>query len=219
MSWIALIISTFLLFSSESHAAGKNPVPKRLFGVELGQVFTGSNDDPKGNLPIKKWTGNHKFLGAGFHYYFEPLKEYKAFKYVERNEEKAKYFKTSFSLYTYRIIPEHVSSISDHNKQTTFDFMVSSINWEDPIEDSSKGYYWAIDLCRLLSADLRVEPEILDMNSMKDYRCYFREDDRELSVWSFGTISLDYIREKRDRLQDKFKNQIDQLRANEIKPY
>jgi hypothetical protein len=220
MNWILLITVVLSLSSSYSHASGKSPVPKSLFGVELGQVFTASIENPAGNLPIKQWTGSRRVLGAGIHYYFEPLKKYKAFEYVEkRGNQEVDYFETSFSLYNFQLIPENIQTITQLNEQKTFDFLVSKINWEVPIRDESKGYFWAIDICNLLASDLRVEPQILDLSSISDYRCIFREDDRELEVWSFGNISLQYVREKFDRLNGEFQNHLNQLRANEIKPY
>jgi hypothetical protein len=220
MNLILLATVVLSLSSPLSYASGKSPVPKSLFGVELGKVFTASIANPAGNLPIKRWTGSKRVLGAGIHYYFEPLKEYKAFEYVEkRDHQDNDYFETSFSLYNFQLIPENIQTITQFDEQETFDFLVSKINWEVPIKDESKGYFWAIDICNVLASDLRVEPQILDMGAINDYRCIFREDDRELEVWSFGNISLQYVREKFDRLNDKFQNRLNQLRANEIKPY
>lgn len=219
MNWIALIISTFLLFSSESHARGSTPVPKSLFGVELGQVFTATRENPTGSLSIKQWTGSKRFLGAGLHYYFEPLKKYKAFEYLEKNEGDSEYYETSFALYNFQIIPENIKDLSELESLETSDFLVSKIYWQVPFDDDSTGYYWALDLCQVFASDLRVEPKILNMSSIKDYQCIFSEEDRELTVWSFGLVSLKYVKEKFDRLNDKFQSQIDKLRANEIKPY
>lgn len=202
-----------------SQAVGTNPVPKTLFGVELGHVFTASEDNPAGDLQIEKWTGSKRFLGAGVHYYFKPLRTYKEFEYIENNPNGNEYFETSFRLYNFQIIPDGVRNISELEQLKTFKSLISLISWSVPFDDNEKGYYWAWDMCKVFSADISVEPMILDMYDLKNYRCIFKQDDRELEIWSFGSITLQYTSDKRDNLQDSLQNQINQLRANDIKPY
>src|SRR5215813_4767300 len=122
-------------------AADNQKFPDSLFGVKLGGVYnirSGNECKDVGNMPVKKCGGIQKFLGNGFHYYFEPLKEYKAFRYVERPEKPGdEYFQTSFSSYLLPVIPEKVKNLEEL-ESIQVNWEVTTIVWTDVVDKTAK---------------------------------------------------------------------------------
>ena len=139
------------VFFQPLSAADNQKFPDSLFGVNLGGIYNlGSGNDSKdvGNIPVKKFTGMQQFLGSGLHYYFEPLKDYKAFRYVERRENPDdEYFTTSFSAYILPVIPEKTKSL-DGLEKVVVNWEVISIVWTDILDkngNKKEEYFWAVD--------------------------------------------------------------------------
>lgn len=206
----------------------KQDVPTKLFDIELGKIYDlGDDKNPNGNIPITKMAGTSKFAGEGFHYYFEPQKEYNWFKYAEDKKNDNNFYKTSFSLYILPLIPDTIKTLSELNEQyksRKLNYEVAGIRWNDGFQEDNKNnenYYWAKELCETFTLEINQKPKILDDFERKWYQCEFVHNGRELKVFGYGfrSISLDYVNEKFDKKNNEIRDKIRLLNLKENKPY
>lgn len=217
-SFIVLIILTGAMYAKE--------VPKKLFEIELGKVYDMSK------IPVKKVTGVQKFLGFGTHYFFQPKKEYSAFKYEEiKVNPSDEYFKSSFRLYLLPIYPKEFDI--NKIKQSDIKWEVSVIEWSESEGDALRkrnedktraenAYYWAIDICKTFKNDLGLEPKIIDFPDDHWYLCEFTQDNRLFKVSSSlksKSMSLEYTKEYHDKRNDEIDKFIRKKQAETIRPY
>jgi hypothetical protein len=195
--------------------------PESLFGVQLGGIYTVGQDNI-GTMPVKNFTGMKQFLGSGINYYFEPLKDYKAFKYVEkRKSPDDAYFETSFRLYLFPIIPSTLKNAKEllmHNLK----WEVATIAWSDTTEKKEDAYFLAIDLCKNIRIDLEREPKIIDIYEYKRYRCTFVEGHKELTIDNSGEdkyFALSYTKTVFDKKDNAIDTMLRKYHMKEIKPY
>jgi len=213
----------FLFFSALSFAEEPRGVPEALFEIKLGGVYDVGDSENKqhGNIPIKKFTGMNRFLGNGIHYYFEPKKEYKIFKYIEkRNKPEDQYYETSFRLYLLPVVPSSITT-KEQLENAKLNWEVTVIEWSNDAIAKEDAYFWAIDLCKTFEVGISVKPEITDSFDEKWYQCIFSSGDREFKVSSSlpRSISLSYkkdVWEAKNNAVDRF---IRKLKLDEIRPY
>jgi hypothetical protein len=229
-----ILITVLLLTSSVSMADESRDVPKKLFGISLGGIYDlgDPDDNDLGNLPVKKFTSLEVFMGQGVHYYFQPNKEYKIFKYVEYvKKPEDHFFKTSFRLYLLPVIPSTITTNEQFNK-VKLNWEVTSIQWWDypgklselSVDAKEKlkreAYYWAIDLCKTFKVDISVKPEIYN-NNLDYYECTFSHGDREFKVTNrpFKNLKLSYKDEVFNKKDEAVEKMIRKIEADEIRPY
>jgi hypothetical protein len=229
----SFFLCAFLMCTAtRSETTGK--VPNSLFGVKLGAIYAPSEGNEIGDMPVKKITGTKGFIGQGFQYYFEPLKVNSYFPYIEnkKNPEKND-LENSHKLYLLPIIPDSVTS-SKELETLNFKYLVTSISWYDEskarhdmqgkseleIKTKDTEYYWAMDMCKTLGADISVHPVILDSYADKSYECTFIENDRELKIsnWYRKKITLAFKGAVFDKLNRSVETQFRKLKAKEILP-
>lgn len=212
-----------LLLSSLSLAEESRGVPEKLFGIKLGGLYDIGDLKSKdiGNLPIKKITGEQRFLGRGIHYYIQPKEVYKEFEYVEKREKpEDQYFRTSFRLYLLPVIPATATTMKQL-ENTKVNWEVTDIEWSNDAKTEEDAYFWAFNLCKTFKADILVEPKIKDYFENKFYECTFSSGDRDFKVSSAysRTVSLSYKQEVFETKNGRVDQIIRKLEAGEIRPY
>lgn len=212
-----------LLFGS---LYAKQNVPSQLFGIELGKVYDVTDENHIGNIPVKKFTGLNQWVHMD--YYFEPKKEYKMFRYVEKKEKPDdKFYTSSFSLYLFPVIPETIQSMTELKNLQRINYEIGGIRWSDGFDEEGKdkdNYFWAKELCKTFELDIIQKPEVLDYYKVGGsywYQCKFTFEGRVLAIdgRSYRAISLDYAEEKFDNRIEAFENQMRLFNLKEIKPY
>lgn len=216
-------------------AKEKASVPKRLFEVELGKVYTMKGQDfTKSDLPIAKFTGAQEGIGSGTHFYFQPRKAYEAFPYEERREKpQDEFFGSSYRLYLLPVIPSGIKSLSELEKAKDPGYEVLVIEWSryrDGDKTQNDDYFWAQSMCKTFEADLGVKPKLFDQYRPQGdtstilgsvYSCTFAEGDRELEVTSmFGRmVKLSFTNEASKAKHSAFEMTVRKLQAPAIRPY
>ena len=230
MQLIMIFIFCTPIFSAHS-SDHKSGVPKSLFGIELGKVYdVGEDLESRGNLPIKIFTGANQFLSPyGFHYYFQPLKDYSAFEYIEKDKKpNEKHYRSSFHLYIYPVIPNNITTLEQHKNTPITDWKVVTIDWfgeekygDDADKDyKSNAYYWAMDMCKTFKLDLGAEPEIFNYYEQYRYTCTFTNENREFKVEGHPKkVSLSLNKETRDQIEDSVELFYRKIKAEDIRPY
>lgn len=217
----------YLFYSFSTQAA---QVPKKLFGIILGENYKADNSD----VPVKKFTGCQKSFGLGIHCYFEPIDgtASQIFPYIEIKENPDyKFYKTSFHIYILPIIPNNIDSIDklESLEEKDFKIEVMSIDWSEfPKEEDKKAkqkieedcYYWAIDLCKTFETYFSSKPKIFDYYSSKTYGCTFSSHEREFKVTGMGfkQVKLSYNEKVLDRKIKNVETILRKLEAKEILP-
>lgn len=169
------------LLSTAANAKSKPGFPESLFGVKLGGIYTVGEEKDIGTMPVKEFHFMYS-SGIGHRYYFKPLKDYKAFKYVEKRGNLSDTpFKQSFQLYLLPIIPRNITNAEEFIIETT-KFEVTLIEWLGETEIKESPYFWAIDLCKSVKSDLEREPDITDNFDSKWYECVFTEAHKKLEI-------------------------------------
>jgi len=195
-------------------------VPKELFGIKLGSSydFTKVTRDGVGKFPIKQFTGSNQLFGNGAHFYYEPLKENKYFPYKEKKKtENDKFFETNYRLYLLPVIPDSIKTIEELST-SKFDSEVSIIEWSDEKKDKEEAYFWAIEMCKTFSSDIKTKPVISDF-SIKNYFCKFKKDNRMLVIKNLSNsvyFSLEYDKEFMDKKNEKIDEKIRKLKLKDI---
>jgi hypothetical protein len=219
--YIAILL---LLFSGSAYADDTRDVPESLFGIKLGEIYDIGNPEANdlGNLPVKKFTGEMRFLGHVVHYYFQPLKEYKAFEYVEKREKpEDQYFESPFTLNLLPVIPASISTKEQLN-DTKIDREVTQIRWSTKAKTAEEAYSWAINLCEVFETDITQKPEILDEKGEYWYECTFRFGVRKFEVTAFEgsrSIELSYQGHIFYKKDESLKKQLRKMEAEDIRPY
>ncbi len=228
---IICALSVFVLvfpFTTYAQNDAPSPFPETLFGVKLGGIYNiGSSDENHlevGTFPVKRATGVRQWIGGpGINYYFEPLKEYEAFKYIEKREKpNDKFFKTSFRLHVFPIFPKNTSLSLKELTGDMFTYEVATIEWSKDETKKDGAYYWAVSFCKSLQVDLAKQPTIIDHYESKHYECLFKENDRELSADSYGkrkSFELKYINSVFKKKSDAIDKIGRKWRMKDIRPY
>lgn len=226
-SAITSLLLIALVASVANGQDSKRSFPDSLFGVKLGSVHSlgqsGRHDDV-GTLPIKEFKGINQFLGNGVHYYFKPLKEYPAFKYIEkRKKPNDEYFATSFRLYLLPVIPKTTSSAEDL-KPHLLKWEVAVVEWTEDSEkkDEDSAYFWASDFCKSLQVDLGRNADVSDNYESRWHSCTFKEKDSELNANSLGGtkyFTLKYTTSAFERKDNALDTVLRKLQMNAIRPY
>lgn len=221
-----LKVLSILIYFSTICSLNANDFPTKLFGVELGKVYSVSEN--YNNLPIKQLTGFQKFMGAGFHYYFEPLKQYEAFEFIKENTQNKSY-ETSFRLYVFPILDKNIKTIDEIKKAKNANVEVALIEWSDQLrgkdnrpEDNYDAYYWAKNMCTNFKIDIKTEPKITDSQNDKLYQCEFIKGNNKLEVSSLlgnKTVNLQYNKDFFDKRQIEIENLFRKLSLEKIRPY
>lgn len=222
------LLAVIISFTSQAEGV-KHSVPFKLFGIELGKAYEiGYDPITKGDMPIKKFTGANQFLSPyGIHYYFHPLKEYEACKYIEKKESPDdKYYRTSLHIYLLPIVDKNIKSLKELEGNPPTKWEVIRIDWsggsdkEDGKEVDTKNYYWAKDMCETFKAGINKDPEIFDHYEAKYYTCKFIESDRVFEIYTtLRTVSLSFNREKADLKEKAVESYFRKIRAEDIRPY
>ena len=224
---LRLLIAICVLLAPASVFAGeKRDVPKELFGIKLGGIYTLTNlEDDKsiGNFPIKKIAGVQTFMGQVIHIYFQPQNEYDIFEYIEKKEKpEDQYSETSFRIVAFPIIPENLTKFEDLDKLGQMSLEVAYIEWSKRAETTEVAYFWALDLCKTFGVDISVEPEIYHEYELKIYACTFRSGDREFRVDNMDTlqqVNLSFTREVFEAKDKALEEKRRKLHVEEIRPY
>lgn len=206
------------LYAQESE---KEDLPKNLFGFELGAIYNVGNPDAGdyGNFPVKKFGGFEQFFGWGLNYYFQPLKNYLAFDYVETKKTLTdKYFVTSFSAYIYPVYSANIRSLADlESSRINAEYRVAAIQWAKTFTGKQNAYFWALDFCKTSTVKFRPKPEVVDLGFL--HRCTFISGERELvveNIGELGQVRLGLVSEVQGRLETETENFIRKLKAKEL---
>lgn len=213
------------IFQYATAAEPARPIPTELFGLRLGEAYDigDHTKGTKGDIPVKRFTGFQKFIGEGLHYFFEPLKPYKAFPYVEDKKSKSdKYFGSSFRAYIFPVIPDGISSTTELN-QANLRWIPAVISWLIKAKSEEISYFWAKDLCKTFAVDFDKQPEIFDsyQKELKSYTCKFSADNREFEIageYGYKRVQLTYNSETRDSIQKAVEKKRRKIEANDINP-
>ena len=214
-------------FTTYAQNDAPSPFPKTLFGVKLGGIYNiGSSDENHlevGTFPVKTAKGMKQFLGYGINYYFQPLKEYEAFKYIEEQKKpNDKGIRTSFRLYLFPIFPKDTSLSLIELTGDMFTYEVARIEWSEDEIKKDNAYYWAASFCKSLQVDLGKQPKVTDFFENKSYKCLFKENDKELSASSYHGkkyFTLSYIQSVMDKKDEATEKIGRKWRMKDIKPY
>jgi hypothetical protein len=193
-----LLVALLLFCSLASYARKAAPLPESMFGVKLGSIHKlPDSNDPKvvGTLPIREWKGlAPSMMGIGFSLYFRPLKDYKAFPYIEQREKpEDKFSVTSFSLYLLPKFPQDALNLDEKTLRASIKWEVAAIEWftkDANKKRSNNAYYWAMDYCKTLTVDLARKPKTDDWDNPKQFSCELEEDDRRLFVGNLGDLKI-----------------------------
>ena len=212
--------------ASSSIAADARPFPTQLFDITLGAKFDLGNPEAGdlGNLPVKKFAGVQNW-NNGINYYFRPLEDNEVFEYREFRDKSAQgYFKTTHMVHLFPIIPDDIDSF-EKLQNADIEYESSHIGWSDILSSDDKknkdAYWWAIDLCKTVEADLAIKPEIVDFPEDYWYQCTFSGRDAELTVYgkshrSFGLSLKPEVKRQKSQAVDK---KLRKLKARQFLPY
>lgn len=197
--------------------------PVELFGLEVGKKYklgTMENND-YGNLPIKKMTGIERFLGRGFHLYFQPIKEHSRFEYIENKQKPDdKYFSTSFHTYFLPVIPNDIQNMEElQNKLSSFEVQLIKVNWSKNFNNNEDAYFWAADLCQTFKSYLGYENENIDYYKDKWRSCTFRSGEIVLEISNISSrsdFSLSIDKKQFEILEKAVDETIRRLEAKKI---
>jgi hypothetical protein len=216
---LLLCIATVMFYGC---AEKSRDIPTELFGVKVGAIYKigeGTKDN-FGTLPIKKMRGTEVSFGIGYHLYFEPLNDNKAFPYKEKKKNTSdEYFTTSHHLYFLPILPTSIKSEEQLNAYKIEDVEIASIDWSDYKENEESAYLWVSDICKTFSADIAVKGEISDDYKNKFYSCKFKNKDRQLEANNLGNMvvfRLGYEKETLDKKTEAIDTFVRKLKAKEL---
>jgi hypothetical protein len=215
--------------TTEMSTAVKTSVPSSLFGVELGGRYTFPRDlKNAGTLPVKAIRGSGRFLGEGWHLYFEPKLDNPTFVYKEKRRASSdEYFETSHHLYVLPVVPPSVQTLQQlvaMDSQTNVEVWVQSIDWDFTAKSKDEAYYWAMDMCKTFAADLGKATNELNHYESRTFKCTFAAPNagREFYVESLGDskrVVLEFDRQTSERNNDEAEQVRRRLEAVAIKPY
>jgi hypothetical protein len=216
---LLLCIATAMFYGC---AEKSRDIPTELFGVKVGAIYKigeGTKDN-FGTLPIKKMRGTEVSFGIGYHLYFEPLNDNKAFPYKEKKKNTSdEYFTTSHHLYFLPILPTSIKSEEQLNAYKIEDVEIASIDWSDYKENEESAYLWVSDICKTFSADIAIKGEISDDYKNKFYSCKFKNKDRQLEANNLGNmviVRLGYEKETLDKKTEAIDTFVRKIKAKEL---
>jgi hypothetical protein len=198
-------------------AEGDERFPAELFGIRIGAVYQ-FREDGAHTLPVAKVTGVQK-LSPGINIYFEPFHKSPTFPYVELREEGIEHFKSSHRLYALPVFPDDTTALE--NPTDVGDYKIIRIDWSDidqPAKPRSDAFFWAVDFCKAVAGDLRLDPVITNYGW---YECTFGGRDLEMTVSSeFGrNIRLSYRPEITDDMERVVESVVRQMEIERVRPY
>ena len=220
-----LVICALLMLSG-CHNSNED-VPSELFGLKLGEAYDlgeGTKDN-FGSFPVKQLIGAETFLGAGVHVYFEPLKVSESFSYVEKTTKRSTgdYKTTSFHAYLLPVVPKSLKTMSELESFKIKQYSVERIDWSSDKVNRKDAYFWALDLCKTLAAQIKIKTEITNTFDPKGETsfasCKFVQNDRELSIYNLGAraqFELTFKEDVSKARSDELENFIRKIRAQEI---
>jgi hypothetical protein len=182
------IVIFFLLLLPHSTYAGE--VPTELFGVTLGMTATRTQDNPAGEMTIKRLTGLAPW-SRGARYYYEPEQASEAFPFLEYRVGEEKFYSTNYSSLVLPVIPAEVNTVSEweeYGSQHGEQFTVLTVEYTSQEYGSTHAAYLAASaLCQEKSAELALEPSRESDNlgsgpSGFARSCFFVTDNRELEI-------------------------------------
>jgi hypothetical protein len=197
--------------------------PLEVFGLKVGEKYklvTTENGD-FGNLPVKKVSGINRFLGQGFHIYFQPIKEYDSFPYIEHEKgPKDEGFRTSFHSYFLPVIPKEIKSLPEFEaKMSTFEWRLMSVDWRKTKGSKEDAYFWALDLCKTFKSYLGDEGVNIDYYEDKWRSCEFRSGANVLKISNKGStnhFSLSVEKDQLEKLNQEVDDFIRRLKAKKL---
>ena len=222
---ILVLVSPFAAYAQND---APEPFPKELFGVKLGSMykvgaFNGSYREV-GTFPVKAIRGLKNWMGA-YNLYFQPIKEYEAFKYTEDDKKPDNFeYMTSFRLHLILTPPKTTYSSLKEMAGTDYTFEVVNIEWSENEIKKDSGYYWAFSFCKDIQADLGIKPTIVYKftEERKEYQCSFIEGEKILDIrYRYKTkyFDLSYIHPIMKEKKEAAANLIRKMKMNEIRPY
>lgn len=173
---------------------------------------------------MKEIRGIKPWMGA-LNLFFQPLKEYKAFKYIEkRNKPEDKIYTTSFRLHLTLTPPQKASLSLSEIEWSDYKLEVVQIAWSEKEAEKDSGYYWAISLCEDIKTDLGIKPVIVDTFNIerKEYQCSFIEGEKILDIryrYKTKNFDLSYVQPILKKKKDAAEEITRKMRMNEIRPY
>ena len=178
----------FLMLLPYSTYAGE--VPTELFGITLGMTTTRTQDNPAGEMPVKRLTGLVPW-SRGARYYYEPEQITEGFPYIEYRAGEEEVYNTNYSALVLPVIPAEVNTIKEwqeHAAQHGEQFTVLTVEYtSQEYASTHEAYLAASALCQEKSAELALEPsrekDNEDSGSGRFSRsCFFVTDNRELEI-------------------------------------
>jgi hypothetical protein len=216
---LLLCIATAIFYGC---AEKSRDIPTELFGVKVGEIYKIGEGTKEnfGTLPIKKMRGTEVTFGIGYHLYFEPLKENKAFSYKEMKKNPTdEYFTTSHHLYFLPILPTSIKTEEQLNVYKLEDVEIATIDWSDYKENEESAYFWISDICKTFSADIAVKGEFSDDYKNKFYSCKFKNKERQLEANNLGNmviVRLGYDKETLDKKTEAIDTFVRKIKAKDL---
>lgn len=184
---LAMKFLTTICFALLPSIALSDEFPATLFGIEIGKTYDVGSDN-KGDLPVKKFRGASRFMGEGMNYYFEPLKDYSSFAYIEKKKNATdEFFETSFRMYLHPVVDDKVTDFDQLSQISKY--VVELIEWSDVMQTEEAGYFWAFSMCERFAANLDEEPVVYE-EYKKNYECIFKGNNARLEVKGNKRVSL-----------------------------
>ena len=209
-----MIILIILVIASKSIAGG---LPTEFFGVKLGGVYS------QDGLPVKQLvSGVRGVSGAGYSYYFEPKKEYSYFDYITTKTDQKDVYKTSFRLFAYLDVPEHIDTVEKFKKEEdNLKIIVNIIEWSKELISTKDAYLEASSLCSIFEADIGIKAETYGQLFKKHF-CSINQGDKILEIQNYDSrlqVALSYDAETLEKNAQAEEHSFRKIRASEIKPY
>lgn len=195
-------------------------VPTELFGVTLGMTTTKTQEQPAGEMPVKRLAGIISWR-HGARYYYEPFSESETFPLLVHRQGDEQFYTTNYSSLVLPVIPTHLRTISeweDYAETHGEQFTVMTVEFTSVKFDSvESAYLVASELCQDLTVDLVREPSHeIDKhdpeNNSYSRTCTFAQDNRALSIEQYGPkyvyrliYSEDYVGAADKAVEDKIK--------------
>ena len=217
MKIILILIITLLMTSCSEDV---RDVPKELFNIKLGMVydFSKMTKESVGEFPIRKFIGTESSIGGiGTHLYFEPKTVSNFFPNKEK-EVKDNFNNSNYDLYLIPIIPSSIKTIKEIT-ESRIEMEVALIKWSDDKKDKNESYYWAKEMCKTFTADMKTMPKIWELAEHKDFICDFIKDNRVLTIKNIANsvyFSLGYQDDVIKKKEENIEKIINKIKAREI---
>jgi hypothetical protein len=186
MSTRILVLLALLL----PHEVFADEVPTELFGITLGMTATRTQENPAGEMAIKRLTGLVPW-SRGARYYYEPEQESEAFPFLDYRAGEEEFYSTNHSSLVLPVIPAEVTNVSEWEEyaaQHGEKFTVLTVEYTSQEYGSTQAAYMvASKLCQDKSTELALEPSRESDTSGSGENefqraCFFITDNRELEI-------------------------------------